>query len=238
MVIKAVFFDFYGTLGHFFPPREEIQTEAISSFGFSPTRRGLVEGYASADAFMAEVNASDWPMSQRHGDDRLQFFAEYERLILRGADINADLELASRIWQKVQEIPYGLALFDDCTPVLDMIRQQHNVSIGMISNIGRSGKELTEDMGLTPYLDFTVTSQEVGSNKPHPPIFLAALECAGVEPNEAIHVGDSYLSDVQGARGVGINPVLLDREGVIIEEDCVKIGGLVEVLELLATWCH
>jgi putative hydrolase of the HAD superfamily len=95
-------------------------------------------------------------------------------------------------------------------------------------------KGLCSRLGLDSYLDFCVTSEEAGAEKPHPPIFLAALRRAHVAPQEAIHVGDQYQADVQGARAVGINPVLLDREGWYHDvNDCSKITTLPELDRLV-----
>ncbi|MGC1799227.1 MAG: HAD hydrolase-like protein, partial [Solirubrobacterales bacterium] len=44
-------------------------------------------------------------------------------------------------------------------------------------------------------------------------IFTAALELAGVEADEALHVGDTPEEDVAGARAAGIRPLLIDRHG-------------------------
>lgn len=232
-MIKAVFFDFYGTLARFYPPREEVQGQAISSFGYTVTREGLVKGYALADDFMSQVNAGESPMARRQGEDRIAFFSQYQQLVMRGAGLDVDVATARRVWEKVQQIPYGLALYDDALPVLEALKQR-GLILGILSNIGRNPKQLTDSIGLTPYLDFAVTSEEIGSNKPHPPMFLAALERAKVEPSQALHVGDSYLSDVQGARNVGIAAVLVDREGVMTEAtDCPKITRLMQVVEYL-----
>ncbi|MBI4311387.1 MAG: HAD-IA family hydrolase [Chloroflexi bacterium] len=230
-MIKAVFFDFYGTLGRFFPPREQVQAKALSAFGYTVARDGLVRGYALADEFMGHANAGDQPMNRLQGQARLDFFAQYEQIILREAGVDVDLATARRVWAKVQEQPYGMALYDDAIPTLQVLKER-GLILGLLSNIGRESRQLTDTHGLTPYLDFAVTSAEIGSNKPHPPMFLAALERAGVQPQEALHVGDSYVSDVQGARNVGINAVLVDREGVNGNAgDCPKIRGLMEVVD-------
>ena len=90
------------------------------------------------------------------------------------------------------------------------------------------------ELGLTSYLDFVVNSQEVGANKPEPPIFLAALEKAGVEASEAVHVGDQYALDVLGARGVGISPVLIDRYDIEPEvSDCPRVRTLPELVQYI-----
>jgi len=74
----------------------------------------------------------------------------------------------------------------------------------------------------------------VGADKPEPAIFLAALERAGVNAAEAVHVGDQYKLDVVGARGVGINPILIDRYDLYPEvSDCPRIRSLTELAQYL-----
>ena len=93
---------------------------------------------------------------------------------------------------------------------------------------------ICRQLGLEPYLDFVVTSEEVGSDKPEPPIFQAALERAGVNASEAVHVGDQYKIDVEGARGVGISPILIDRYDFSPDvTDCPRIHSLTELSKYL-----
>ncbi|MDO8751034.1 MAG: HAD family hydrolase [Dehalococcoidia bacterium] len=232
-MIKAVFFDLYGTLARFHPPREEVQARACQPFGFQVARDGLVQGYAVADEWMAKVNASRRPLPHMSREERDRFFAEYERLVLLGAGIKVDLQTAGKVWARVREIPYGLALFDDVLPTMDTLKRR-GLILGALSNITEDLQKLSQNLGLTPYLDFAINSWEVGIGKPHPPIFLAALERAGVPASEALMVGDSYRSDVEGALGVGIRPLLLDREGILTDiEDCPKIRALPEVIGYL-----
>lgn len=232
-MIKAVFFDLYGTLAHFYPLREQIQTDACETFGFSVSRAGVTRGYLLADEFMAKVNASPVPVSRLDKDEHTRFFAKYEYLILQGAGIDVNLETAGRVWAKVRETPYGMALFDDVLPVLEALRFR-GLTLGLLSNINWDIRGLCEELGLVSYLSFSITSREAGAGKPHPPMFLMALERAGVISTEALHVGDSHLSDVGGAHGVGICPVLLDRDGMFGDiHDCLKISDLFGVFEHL-----
>src|SRR5215467_8944834 len=50
-------------------------------------------------------------------------------------------------------------------------------------------------------------SDEVGVPKPNPRIFRAALGALGVEPSQAVHVGDLRATDVAGARAAGMRSV-------------------------------
>ena len=100
--------------------------------------------------------------------------------------------------------------------------------LGLISNL------IIDKVGLESYLDFIVTAKEIGADKPQPPIFLAALERAGVDASEAVYVGDQYETDVVGARGVGIEPILIDRYDLMPEvNDCPRIHSLTEVVRYL-----
>jgi len=68
-------------------------------------------------------------------------------------------------------------------------------------------------LGLRRHLHAVVTSAEVGAVKPDARVFGAALTAAGVSAGEALHVGDDPVRDVEGARGVGIRALLVDRAG-------------------------
>ena len=234
-MITAVFFDLYGTLAGFSPSRYAIQSEACADFDIQVTPEGILRGYALADAFMAEQSAV-LPLREMDRQGRRDFFAEYERRVLKGAGVDVSAERAMEIWRRVRQVPYELTRFDDVLPAIDLLKLQ-GLTLGLISNINRNGDELAESLGLKPYLDFTVTSAEVGAEKPHPPIFLAALAQARADPEETLHVGDQLSSDIEGARGVGINPVLLDRDGNHQDvTDCPRIETLMELPPLLADY--
>ena len=101
-------------------------------------------------------------------------------------------------------------VFSDATPALAALRERGLV-LGAVSNWVWQLPELLHALKLVSHFDFIAASSRVGFEKPHPEIFRWALDQAGVEPAEAIHVGDHIDADVAGAQGVGIQPVLIDR---------------------------
>lgn len=231
-MIKAVFFDFYNTLGRFDPAREELQAVACSDFGIHVTPEGITLGYALADIYMAREVAK-LPLRKRDRQGIKDFFAQYQALILQGAGVKASLDTALKVSIRLRELSYDFALYEDVTPTLDILKRQ-DLKLGLISNNEGDINKLCERVGLSPYLDFALNSEESGLAKPHPSIFLEALDKAGVEPKEALHVGDQYESDVKGALGVGIHPVLLDRDGLrTVISDYPTIRFLSELLNIL-----
>ena len=233
-MITTVFFDLYGTLAGFKPSRYEVQSEALADFGISVTPDGILRGYYLADAFMAQQNATK-PVRNLPREEYRAFFAEYERRVLRGAGVEVSHEQALEIWRRIRRIDYGLAPFDDTIPALEACRRM-GLTVGLISNMNQNGDELADSLGLLPYLDFSITSHEVGAEKPDPLIFERALERADARPESAVHVGDQLTSDVAGALNVGINAVLLDRDGNHKDYKAQpRIADLSELPELLET---
>jgi len=61
-------------------------------------------------------------------------------------------------------------------------------------------------LGLDKFIDFMVTSEETGYEKPAPIMFNFALKKMNVRADEAAYFGDSLDRDIKGAAAVGIEP--------------------------------
>jgi 2-haloalkanoic acid dehalogenase type II len=62
-------------------------------------------------------------------------------------------------------------------------------------------------------VQYVVVSEAVRAYKPHPLIFQRALEQLRLSPPEVLHVGDSEIDDVQGARQAGLRVAWINRTG-------------------------
>ena len=231
-MIKAISFDFYNTLVRFWPPLDEIQQAACQELGLNLDKEKVERGYAVADVYFNKENARQ-PLAKRTEEGRLAFFSRYEQILLENAGLLVSLDLAKDIWQMAMTVPKDFVAFEDTLPALESLKSS-GYRLGVLSNLRRDMGPLCKQLGMAPYLDFCINSAEAGAEKPHAPIFLAALERVSVAPEEAVHVGDQYHSDVLGARGVGIHPVLIDRGGWQADvDDCPKISSLSDLRFLL-----
>ena len=88
-----------------------------------------------------------------------------------------------------------------------------------------------EDKGLTPA--GLVCADMVKAYKPHRELFEKALEVSGFSADEVLHVGDSYSSDIIGAKSAGITPILVQRTGGKTYPDVTIVRNLMEVLPLI-----
>ena len=92
---------------------------------------------------------------------------------------------------------------------------------------------------ITKYIDYLVTSEEAGSEKPHSIMFLLALNKLRLKPEEVIMVGDSLISDIGGANSVGI-PTALIKKGRFYKQSeesyqkpNIVIKEIPEILDIL-----
>ena len=231
--MQTILFDVYGTLATWSPNRYVIHSRAASQFGIEVTEEGIDAGYAVAEAYMTHENTKT-PIRKMTMIERDQFFAKFEQLVLQGCGIDVDIELADKIWQAVAAQEYELVLYDDVLSSLDTLRADGFV-VGIVSNVPSGGSELSDQLGLSGSIDFAVTSSEVGCEKPDPRIFAEALHRANdTPPQSALMVGDQLESDIDGAIGAGIQPVLLDRNNNHPDFDRYpRVTCLTELLNLL-----
>jgi putative hydrolase of the HAD superfamily len=143
-------------------------------------------------------------------------------------------EIASECATEIEqgwEVSENFELYEDALPVLDELRSAQ-LRLGLVSNGIRDLREFVVHHRLD--VDAVVGSRVHGYVKPHPTIFQSALQQLGVEPAQAVMVGDSLEEDVEGARALGMRAILIDREDrhLQVEERLTDLYGLPAALGL------
>jgi putative hydrolase of the HAD superfamily len=101
-------------------------------------------------------------------------------------------------------------VFDDVPAALEALRRR-GLRLAVISNWDERLPRLLRNLALASSFDTIVTSHAAGVEKPRPEIFRLALERLAVEPQDALHVGDSAREDVEGALAAGMHALRLER---------------------------
>jgi putative hydrolase of the HAD superfamily len=228
--VVAVFFDVGGTLVYSSRGHIDLVHEALRRIGYNVSRDEVARANDLARQAVARRRRRhaariDTRLATRMWLDHL---AETLTLDLTGDALEAELaaavgEIESR--GRVRLDPDALALLGD-------LRRSH-LRLGVISNWTADLPEYLAKHGLAHFFDVVIASEAVGSAKPHREIFLRGLAALGCEPGNAVHVGDDYWTDVVGARGLGMWPVLLDRTGEDPHDDCPAISRLRDLKRLL-----
>jgi len=111
--------------------------------------------------------------------------------------------------------------------------------VGVVSNgLGDVQYRKLDTLGLREVSECIVLSEEFGSGKPEPAIYLHAAALLGRRPEECLYVGDLFEFDVVGAHAAGMHACWLNPTGAPpprpdIEPDLV-IRSLDELPDLLS----
>lgn len=230
---KAVFFDFGDTL-------------AFNNMTFPDSLRCVLSGMGAdidAEVLREIVHKADDELRTerllaRSDTEYREFRIQYYSHVLNLLGI-ADLGGENACYlQNVIDYYHGVYLKPETQYILDILRHA-GLKLGMVSNFSHVLPKLLKNLGIFHMFDFITYSDDVGYDKPSPIIFEDALAKLGegIQPNEVIHIGDSYEGDVLGARHVGIIPILLDPEGGCRQQNCLCINNLLEIADLLGI-CH
>ena len=230
-MVKALFFDWFNTLVYSKPAAQEIYCQAYREFGIELNPQKILKGYALAEKQMVDGNPAKWKESEDE-----ETYIRYQEILLTEIGVKVSRDVISKAIRNIRRMvdELTMVLYDDTLPALNRLKQQ-GLILGLLTNMQEGMRLNHRELGLEPYLDFVVTSEEAGANKPEPPIFLLALEKAKVSAHEAVYVGDQYGTDVLGAKRTGINPVLLDRYDLAPNvSDCPRIHSLLEIVDYVS----
>jgi REG-2-like HAD superfamily hydrolase len=207
--LRAVFLDVGETLMHPEPTWEGVYARAFADYGVAVEMPALETslrrayrggGYGFDGSLVPSADAS------------------HRRLVEMDRGAFAEIGLAplpDEFFRHLANLfmdPATWHVFPDVRIVLPELKARGLV-LGAVSNWAWQLPELLDALDLGRHLDFVAASARIGYDKPHPGIFKWALDKAGVPPGSVIHVGDHLDADVAGARGVGIEAVLMDRRG-------------------------
>jgi len=232
MRYTTIFFDMGGTLALRRPTRAEILDRFLRERGFAREPETLLRAYVSVNDHHCRRMAAV-PMAERTDGFWRTLRRKGHAQALRYLDLPADVEaLLDEFLAVLRLTPRTNAVYEDVYPTLHRLRTR-GVKLAIVSNWNHSLEERCAELGLCEYFEVIVGSYAVGAEKPDPGIFHVALARVGAEAAETIHVGDLLPTDVQGARAVGITPVLIDRDNLHPDGDYVRITRLDEVINLL-----
>lgn len=231
--VRAVLFDFGGTLGYDEPGFAEGFATLVSAMGYPADRQRYHEAGEKARERLPEAPREVGPW--------LVWRKDYHRQIIRLLGVpDDDLErVAQTVAERLRYYTRAYA-YPDSPYTLRCLRKAGYV-VGVISNIAPALPLVLDELGLSRHLHFAIASETFGAEKPDRRIFEEGLRQAGVAAHQAMYVGDSIEADVMGAAPLGIHPVLIDRSGTVQHREgelrdrygALRITNLTQLLDHL-----
>lgn len=229
--VEIVFFDAGETIIHPLPSFLELFTSVCSDFNLDidPTRLpGITRRLMSE---VEERQSRGYTFTNDARESRFFWLRFYSDLVREFGYAEEDGRLPLALYRTFSS-PSNYGAYYDVQETLEELRDL-GLRLGLISNFEAWLEGLLEDLGLHSYFDVLVISGREEYEKPHPRIFGVALERAAVPASRALHVGDSPISDLEGARKAGMQAVIIDRWGRFPHLDSHRISDLRELPPLL-----
>ncbi|MYF99921.1 HAD-IA family hydrolase [Candidatus Poribacteria bacterium] len=231
-MIKAVFFDFYYTLGVWGLPLEESLQKIADRYQFEIDWKRYAFAVQNLFADASDTDPSTHSILETM-DTIVKSYCEFIRQL--GVREHAD-QMAWELLQAGHSLFAAnvASLYNDTIPTLEQLHKD-GYKLAIVSNWDTPLDPLLERLGIAKYFDVITASHDtrVRSAKPDPHIFNYTLNAVGVTPEETVHVGDTFEADIIGAQGVGIRPILIDREGSQQGRWHETIRSLAELPDLL-----
>jgi HAD superfamily hydrolase (TIGR01549 family) len=235
-MIKTILFDLDGTLRHSIPSGGDVFTDYTLTLGLtiSAEERLLAERWDHYYWANSHELHADFELHKEANSD---FWGSYarRRLVALGAGPARAQELAPLVNQYMQDNHKNESIVPAEIPEMLSKLKETGYRLGVVSNRDNPYTEVLEKLGLSQYFEFSLAGGEVGSYKPEPGIFQAALERMDAAAQEAVYVGDNYFADVVGSRRAGLMPVLYDPRGLFPEAGCPTITSFDQLVPIVQT---
>jgi len=205
MVKKAVLFDLDNTLYNYDVPHKRALNAAFKelrkSINISRTQFEHLFEIAKAE-IKRELSGT----ASAH--NRALYFQRLIEKTHNTLDVEIILKLYDTYWSSFLK---NMKPSKKTLETLKKIKQK-GLRIAVVSDMtAQIQLKKLKKLRISRYVDFLVTSEESGSEKPHLIMFLLALNKLKVSPSEAIMVGDNTTSDIEGANSAGLYTILIKR---------------------------
>lgn len=207
MDYEAVFLDLDDTLYPYDPCNEAGKQAAYETFldlGYESTRESFEALYQESRREAKRELAGTASAHER--------FVYFKRALRLHADVHdaADaLALGEAYWDRYVE---EMALFDGVRGTLEAF-QEAGLDVVVVTNLTtRIQLRKLEALDIDDRVDLLVTSEETGREKPSNIMFTTPLAQLDLRPSEAIMVGNSVTSDIEGGNAVGMDTVLFNPD--------------------------
>ncbi len=147
-------------------------------------------------------------------------------------------EVAEELAEKYLSIcPYKKHLIPKTIETLDAIQANPVFQTIIVTNGFAEVQAIKmKESGLDKYFEHVVSSESAGVKKPAGPIFKYSLDKIGGNRKQALMIGDSFHSDVAGARNFGIDQVYFNpdknRHNQKATYEITCISDLLKILKL------
>ena len=241
---KAILIDWDDTIGDFVGAAKRALQEMYDKYNLS-------DYFASHEEFVALYKPHNSELWQLYGEDKItKAFLRIDRFLfplLNGSKVGDKVLGDKALRQKLSTLAEQMSedflllttkyfsLLPEAEELVRYLAKKYPLTV-VTNGFIEVQYEKFDKSGLRDCFSHIVLSEEVGCQKPNPRIYEEALRMNGVSAEEAVMIGDSWNSDIQGAINAGIDQIWIRRSKDPLPEGqsaTYLVQSLSEVMEIL-----
>lgn len=226
---KTIFLDFGDTLASTDPPYIFRIAMAMREAGLDISDREFEIEYFRADYTLYLKYKSRGGINPKEHRD--WFFPIIYSSLFPSGDVD---RFRRRVRSAMSEIEFTRSALPEVPEILDHIKGR-GYRLAVISNNDGRTEEKCEEVGIRQYFDYVFDSTNLGLVKPDRAIFKYALQKFGISPDQAVHVGDMYGTDVMGGMDAGLDVIWYNKRKMekLNENEVTEVADLAEIINLI-----
>ena len=197
--VKGVLLDFDNTLYAYKPCHEKALRRLYDEYST------IIEALSYEDFLLRYKEAQDAVKEKTNGQaashSRFLYVQHMLECAIKKTDVQKTLLLEETYWSSFME---EMKLQEGVIEFLAECKKR-GVMVCLITDLTAAVQfRKIQRLGLDSLIDYVVTSEEAGAEKPEPLIFSCALKKLGLLPDDVVMIGDDSKKDIDGARNYNI----------------------------------
>ena len=237
---KAVFIDWDDTIGDFVGAAKRALQEMYDKYKLS-------DYFASHEEFVSLYKPHNIELWDKYGKDLVtKAFLRVDRFLyplLHGTKVASQIQSYTALSALAEQMSEDFlhlttkyfSLLPGAEELVRYLAKKYPLTV-VTNGFIEVQYEKFDKSGLRNCFSHIVLSEEVGCQKPNPRIYEEALHMNGVSAEEAVMIGDSWNSDIQGAINAGIDQIWVRKSQDSLPEGqsaTYLVQSLSEVMEIL-----
>ena len=237
---KAVFIDWDDTIGDFVGAAKRALQEMYDKYKLS-------DYFASHEEFVSLYKPHNIELWDKYGKDLVtKAFLRVDRFLyplLHGTKVASQIQSYTALSALAEQMSEDFlhlttkyfSLLPGAEELVRYLAKKYPLTV-VTNGFIEVQYEKFDKSGLRDCFSHIVLSEEVGCQKPNPRIYEAALRMNGVSAAEAVMIGDSWNSDIQGAINAGIDQIWIRKSKDPLPEGqsaTYLVHTLSDVMEIL-----
>ena len=234
---KAIIFDLHYTILRLYPSRGILYQKIFKKHGFNSHPREINKTFSEiwskyGDEKIAETSLSHY---REKTIEQWWFNFHFEMLKKLGLRDKGVAKIINKdISSQFYSNPRVHKMYSDAKKILPYLKK-HGIKLALVTNGYKSTKQIIEYFKINKYFDYILISCDIGISKPNSKLYRLVANKFSINPQEILCVGDSYPTDVVGAKKAGCGVAIIDRKNVEYKKkyDCIYLNNLMQIKNLI-----